>query len=406
MIRLTLALTFFNFVGVTAARVVLSLFALALGAPASAVGVLAGIFYVFPLLLSLAIGNAADRYGPRWLLAIGAVCGTAALLLPYFVRQIPAFYAAAALSGLSLAFNHVTLQNLMGTLSKPEDRARNFSNFSLIGSVVNFVGPLVAGFSIDHAGHAVACLYLAALSLVPFLLLAIWGRSLPRGHGSAQTGKGAALDSLREPGVWRMLTASGLVQLGTDLFQFYLPIHGHARGLSASAIGAVLACFAAASFLVRLFLPGLVKRFSPERLLAWSFYMGAAGFVMMAFFGDARMLAVTAFVFGLGMGVGTPISVMLMFSQSAQGRSGQALGLRLTTNNLMRVAGTGHVRCSRDGVRPGADILADRGDAGIRRNRGGQHAAHQVAPAKKSPDRRAPQGIKSVARALTCRTMP
>jgi len=111
------------------------------------------------------------------------------------------------------------------------------------------------------------------------------------------------------------------------------------KGHANAALGAVLACFAAASFLVRVFLPGLVKRFSPERLLAWSFYMGAAGLVMMAFFGDARMLAVTAFVFGLGMGVGTPISVMLMFSQSAQGRSGQALGLRLTTNNLLRVAG-------------------------------------------------------------------
>ena len=30
---------------------------------------------------------------------------------------------------------------------------------------------------------------------------------------------------------------------------------------------------------------------------------------------------------------------MMMFSRSAQGRSGEMLGLRLTANNLMRVAG-------------------------------------------------------------------
>ena len=338
-IRLVLALTFFNFVGIAAGRVLFSLFALSLGAPASSVGLLAGLFYVFPLLLSLPVGAAADRYGPRWLLVSGAVCGTAALILPYFVHRIPALYAAAALSGLSLAFNHVTLQNLMGILSKPADRPRNFSNFSLIGAVVNFVGPLLAGLAIDYAGHAVACLYVAAPSVVPLALLAILGRRLPGGGLHARSAQRSMLASLRERGVWRMLGVSGLVQLGTDLFLFYVPIYGHAQALSASAIGAILASFASASFLVRVFLARLVNRFAPGQLLAWSFCMGAAGFALMPFVSHAAALAAIAFVFGLGMGVGTPLSVMLMFSRSAHGRSGQALGLRLTTNNLVRATG-------------------------------------------------------------------
>ena len=83
------------------------------------------------------------------LLLFSAVCNTAALLLPYFVRALPAFYVAAAMSGLALAFFHVTLQNVIGLLSKPADRPRNFSNFSLMGAVTNFVGPLFAGFAID-----------------------------------------------------------------------------------------------------------------------------------------------------------------------------------------------------------------------------------------------------------------
>ncbi len=43
MIRLTLALTYFNFVGANASRVVLTLFALELGAPAYAVGLIGGL---------------------------------------------------------------------------------------------------------------------------------------------------------------------------------------------------------------------------------------------------------------------------------------------------------------------------------------------------------------------------
>src|SRR4051794_32925775 len=157
-IPLALALTLIAFTALNAARVVLTLFALTLGAPTSSVGVLGGMFYVFPLLLSWPIGALGDRIGPRRLLAAGACAGTGALLLPYFMADVRALYAAAVLCGLSIAFYHVTLQNLVGVLSPPEQRARNFSNFSLVGALTNFVGPLIAGISIDHLGHAHAAL--------------------------------------------------------------------------------------------------------------------------------------------------------------------------------------------------------------------------------------------------------
>jgi predicted MFS family arabinose efflux permease len=51
------------------------------------------------------------------------------------------------------------------------------------------------------------------------------------------------------------------------------------------------------------------------------------------------VLGAIAFLFGLGMGIGIPLTVILMFANSAEGRSGQTLGIRLTANNLMRVAG-------------------------------------------------------------------
>ena len=338
-IHLTLALTFFNFVCSNAARVVLTLYALELGAPASAVGVIGGLLFLFPLLLSWPIGTLADRVGSRGLLLFASACGAVSLVLPYFVHSLPAFYVAAALNGLALAFFHVTLQNLVGILSKPEDRPRNFSNFSLTGSVTSFTGPLLAGFSIDNAGHAAACLIIASPSVVAVLLLLIWGRLLPPpGHQGAAPGPGV-FRTLADRGVRRMLATSGMVQLGTDLFQFYLPIYGHSVGLSASAIGAVLATLAVASFVVRLFLARLVKQVSAEKLLAWVFCLGAIGFALVPFFTHPIALAAIAFFFGLGMGIGIPLTVMLMFSRSAEGRSGQTLGMRLTANNFVRVTG-------------------------------------------------------------------
>ena len=337
-IRLTLALTFFNFTGANATRVLLTLYALELDASATEVGLLGGLLFLFPLLLSWPIGALADRKGARGILLFAACCAAVSLLLPFVFRNLWVFYAAAALNGLALAFFHVTLQNLVGNLSAPEKRARNFANFSLAGAMTSFVGPMLAGFSIDTAGHSWACFITAMVSVIVIVLLLALGRHLPRAKPKPKTDV-VAPGALLNADVWRMLITSSLVQLGYDLFQFFVPIYGHEIGLSASAIGGVLATLAAAAFVVRLFLARLVERYSGERLLTWVFFTGALGFALVPFTTNGMILGMNAFLFGLGMGIGIPLTVILMYASSAEGRSGQTLGLRLTGNNLVRVGG-------------------------------------------------------------------
>ena len=59
----------------------------------------------------------------------------------------------------------------------------------------------------------------------------------------------------------------------------------------------------------------------------------------MPFCKSAVILALISFVYGLGMGCTAPITIMMMFTSSAQGRSGEAMGLRLTADNLTRLVG-------------------------------------------------------------------
>jgi len=336
--RLTFALALLFHTAVQAGRVLLTLYALKFGADPFAVGVLAAMFSAMPMLLSWRIGRLVDRFGARRPLMFGGLCGALGMLAPYLWPGMPALYLAAVLNGLLFAFCATPLQNLVGLLSRPVDSARNFSNFSLVISTAGFTGPLLAGFSIDHAGHANACLALVAMSLAPVLLLAVRGGLLPGGTGQARPA-GSIRDMLASPGLWRVLLTGSLIVTGIDLFLFYMPIYGHGIGLSASAIGVVLAMFFISSFIVRLLIPSLLARLGEERMLAAAFLLGAAGLALAPFFKGVAVLATVSFLFGIGMGCGQPVTLMLTFRTSEAGRSGEVLGLRVTINYISRMIG-------------------------------------------------------------------
>jgi MFS family permease len=335
-IYFTFALALIIITSLQAGRVTIMLYALNLGAQPFTVGVLAAMFSVLPMLLSWQVGRFSDRFGSRWLLMFGAAGGACGMLAPYVVPGLPALYVAAVMNGLWFAFSGASLQNLVGLQSQPQESSKNFSNYSLLISCTSFLGPLMAGFSLDYSGPGVACLNLVLLSLVPVAMLAVWGGILPKGTRTAAPA-GSVREMLSESGLWRVLAISSLVITGIDLFQIYMPIYGHSFGMSASAIGVVLAMFSLAAFIVRLILPLLIERLSVDRVLAYSFLIGAAGFTLVPFFTNAAILSLVSFFFGLGMGCGQPITLMMTFSNSAQGRSGEAMGLRVTVNHLTRV---------------------------------------------------------------------
>ena len=330
------ALVLFTFLPVNGARVLLALYALDLGAAPLAVGFLTATFSVFPMLLAVLSGKITDRVGARWPVLCGTVIVLCGMLVPYFLRGVPLLFVAAALNGFAFAFFSVSLQNLIGMMSPAQDRTHNFSIFSLMVASANFAGPLFAGFAIDHYGHATACLFAALLALIPMIMLAGWGGGLPGGTSGPRPA-GGVRETLADPAVRKTLATGGLLMAGQDLFQTYMPVYGHGIGLSASAIGVVVGMFAAAAFVVQLVIKRLINRYSMERLLTYTLYLAAGTFLLMPFFKSATALAILAFIFGLAICLGQPIITMLMFSHSTEGRSGEALGLRITVNHLTRV---------------------------------------------------------------------
>jgi MFS family permease len=330
------ALMFANVANVLAGRVLLTLFALNLGARPFDVGMLAATFALFPMLLSWLSGRLTDRFGARWPITLASLASSAGMLVPYFFPGLPTVFFAAAMLGFSLTFFSVSTQNLVGLMSTEHNRTRNYSNYTMLGSVGSFVGPLIAGFGIDHVGYQSSLLCLVAWPFVPVLLLLVWGDKLPKGSRSAAP-TGSIKRALQVPGVWRILALSSLAQCGTNIFQFYTPVYATSIGMSASTIGVILAMYAVAGFGSRMMLPGLIASFSPKKVLACAFLLGAISFTLVPFSTSANVLAFLAFLFGFGMNCSQPITMMSMYSSSKGGRSGEALGLRFTADNATKI---------------------------------------------------------------------
>ena len=329
-----------NMTAYRGSKVVITLFAIDLGASQLYIGALVAMYAVFPMLLGLYAGRLTDRLGVRLPMVAGTLGLAVGLAVPYLFPRLPALYLSAIFIGASWVFYNVCVQNLVGALSDVDSRARNFSNYGLVMAGGSFFGPLLSGFSIDHAGHAQTYLYLAAVPLLSALIVLSF-RSIPSARiGAAQGEEHAAYSAnlLKNGPLRRTLITGAIVMTGTDLFQFYMPIYGHEIGLSASVIGMILGAFAVAAFVVRLVMPALVKRHGADSVLIWSLYVGGASYLLFPIFESALLLAGVAFILGLGMGCSQPVSLMLIYDRAPPRRSGEALGLRLTINNFMHIA--------------------------------------------------------------------
>ncbi|HEY0338439.1 MAG TPA: MFS transporter [Burkholderiales bacterium] len=331
-IVLVTVLTHTSFKG---SKVLVSLYAIDLGANPLTIGILFATYSVFPVLLSVYAGKLSDRYGFRRPMLFGASGLAAGLLLPFLVPHLATLFISAALVGLCYIFYTVAVQHLIGAYGEGIARTRNYSIFSLGVALTALLGPTTAGFAIDAIGHRATYLLLAAFPVLPILALSFYPRLIPVGSSKYKhKGERRMADLVRNVPLRRLLVTAGVIETGLELFNFFLPIYARSLGLSASLIGMIMGSFAVALLAVRTLMPTLVRRTSEERVLSGSLYLAAGACLVFPFASNFAQLLVISFVLGLGLGCGSPLSLVLAYNRSPAHRSGEAIGIRQTVTKV------------------------------------------------------------------------
>ena len=333
---LIVATTVLNHVAFRGSKVLVSLYALELGANPLSVGLLFSLYSLFPLFLAFYAGRIADRFGARWPMIVGSVGLACGLLLPYLLPRLPALYVSATVIGAFYIFYTVSAQHLIGAFGGGQQRTRNFSIYSLGVGLTALLGPTISGFSIDLAGHRATYLLLGMLPVAPVIFL-LFARGLPKGAAAPPHQQHRAMDLVRNVPLRRVLITAGIIETGLELFNFYLPIYGHSIGLSASMIGIIMGAFASAMLLVRSLMPMLAKRTSEETVLYGSLSLAAATCLVFPFITNVYLLMTMSFVLGLGLGCCSPLSLIITYNRAPEGRAGEAMGMRQAVTKFTEV---------------------------------------------------------------------
>ena len=320
------------------AKMLVSLSALEIGATPFQVGLLAALFAAFPLLLAVYAGKISDRIGVKKPIVGGSVMLAAALLVPLVAGGLPGLLLCATLVGLGHIFFHVSIHNLIGAYGGGEARTRNFATFSLGASISAFIGPSLAGFSIDGWGFKPTHALLALVATLPAAIILAYPKLVPPQAPHAHVDKaGGSLAMLRDAGLRRTLIMSGVTLTGIELFTFYFPVYGRSIALSASAIGVVMSSYAVAAFIVRMGMARATRSMGEIGVLTASLFVAGATYMLVPLVHQAALLAAVAFLLGLGLGCAQPLTILLTYNHAPAGRSGEALGMRLTVNKLTQI---------------------------------------------------------------------
>ena len=315
----------------SAARVAVTLYAVSLDSAAVVVGVLIGLFGAPAVLASVPMGKMVDRRPARLPMLACIVLSAVGSLLPFMWEGLAPLFITSLFVGGAYFTLYIINSNLAGRYGGPEHRAGNFALMHMGLSVANGIGPLIAGFGIDHLGHAHTFLVIAVLPLLA-LALVLLGKlplldEVPARREDAKA-VGSFVELLRDPAIQPVYVITVLFTLVWDTFMVLAPIYGAALDLSASRIGIIISTFAFASFAVRVFTTPLTRLFSNWQLLLLSLGVAAACCLGFGMSSNFAVLLLLAFGIGFGQGLGGPIGNAALFDVAPPHRSGEALGVR------------------------------------------------------------------------------
>ncbi|MBQ1542535.1 hypothetical protein C5708_09030 [Caulobacter sp. CCUG 60055] len=311
-------------------------------------GALLSLYALAQAVFSPVLGVLSDRFGRRPVLLASLAGAAADYLVMALTPTLWVFYLGRAVAGMTGATGAVA-GACIADVSEGAARTRRFGLMGAFFGAGIVAGPVLGGLlgGLSPRAPFVAAAVLHGLGLVVAALLLPETR--PAGHGGGAASGGLAFNPFAGLGG---LGRGGLAGLGALILVFVvLQLAGQAPASlwtlfgqdrlhwDAAAVGRSLGLFGLLHLAVQGWAIGpAVRRLGERGALAVGMAADAAGFVLLAFIGDWRGMALVMPLLALG-GLAQPPLQGLLSNAVADDRQGRLQGLLASLTSLAAVAG-------------------------------------------------------------------
>jgi ACDE family multidrug resistance protein len=278
----------------------------------SEVGLAMASFFAPAIVLAPIFGIVADLRGRRWMLIFGLVlfglAGSALSLAPSFAWVI----GLRVLQGIGMSAMSPLTIVLISDLLPPERELRGQGLKVVFDRVGMIIMPVLGGALAAISWRISVAPYLLTLPLAVFAFVALPETGKP-GSDTLRRYLARTLRAVREPRLIAAFTTGFLrFFLDTGLYT-YLPLFLALRkGLSAETAGWLIAASASGSIVTAISIGRIKGGRREQSLVAIAFLASALAIGLIALGGPLWVIAVAAFVFGLGNGVISPLQKSLL----------------------------------------------------------------------------------------------
>lgn len=286
-----------------------------LGASATQLGVVIGVFSVSAIVLRPFVGREVDRRGRKLFTALGIALSAIACLGYAVASGLGFLILVRLLHGMALACFYPGASTLAADLAPISRRAEALSLFSMFLYVGNAIGPAVGEYLAAREGFATTFVAASALGFVG-LVLALLLREPDRTTSIAPRGPLINRDSLFPAGVLA-LAAPAWAALG------FVPLYVEGQqGLG----GIFFLTMSVTVLFLRSFVGKLADRFSRGAVIVPGVFVVALSMVIISTGPSRGAVIAGALAFGLGWGALWPGLLSLTIDRAEEGRRGSATG--------------------------------------------------------------------------------
>lgn len=308
-----------------------------LGLRLAEVGAVVGLSYLLSFLAYVAVGSAADRYGPVRYAVLGAL--VVALCVPFygFFSALPLLAAVSLCRGLAMSAFVVAIGSFVGRLAEPGSRGFQLGVYGLFSNVALAVGPPL-GLVMLGAGGSRALFFVATASAIFSAALAVpLLRSDRRNVPSVRT-KTSLLDWLS--GWRRLLGPAGVVAVSGVCFGAvlaFMPGYLDSRGVNNP--GLFFTAEVPALLLLRVAAGTLSDRYGRAVVSgAGLVLVGISTFGLLFVSGVVGVIA-AGLVAGAGWALLVPATMAWLFDRVDEARRGLASATNYTALDTGRAVG-------------------------------------------------------------------